>query len=402
MKRTKVLMTAGPVYGRIDSNKIVSNRSTGTWALRFLPSLVIEGYKPVLVVGQTLAEKARRFVNETGLMDDVTIEVHDGYYDYARICHEYADSKSLQGAIMAAAVLNYIPVHTYDGKLPTDDETISIDFKLAPKVINGMKERDPYITLIGCKLLFGVSEDKLEDAAYKVILNSKANAVVANEGTNLRRKLVVHQDQTTIPFDDEFDDLYDHLLDLLADEYYSTEIENKGFPVDDSVKELFDQIADRYRDLFVQRHKGQDFYLGAVAVACPGDCGVLVSPREKGQDFTADDAAYISLIEDQTIYSWPNKGSLNAPLLARHLGTYHDAEAVLHFHEDLDPDENGRVHLTDKGATVGLSSGSYPCVPYAPPGTRRDNEREIPGPSYYIKGHGWVIALDANGDPVTE
>lgn len=33
--RKKILITAGPVYGRLDDNKLVSNRSRGIWAADF-------------------------------------------------------------------------------------------------------------------------------------------------------------------------------------------------------------------------------------------------------------------------------------------------------------------------------------------------------------------------------
>jgi hypothetical protein len=71
------------------------------------------------------------------------------------------------------------------------------------------------------------------------------------------------------------------------------------------------------------------------------------------------------------------KATMNALLLLRHLKQYPEAAAVLHLHEQLP---------------------NWPTAPYAPPGTVRDNLREIVLPIYNIEGHGCIIALDERGE----
>jgi hypothetical protein len=71
------------------------------------------------------------------------------------------------------------------------------------------------------------------------------------------------------------------------------------------------------------------------------------------------------------------KATMNATLLMRHLKQHPSAAAVLHLHEQLP---------------------NVPTVPYAPPGTVRDNLREIIGHVYNIEGHGCIASLDEHGE----
>ena len=48
---------------------------------------------------------------------------------------------------------------------------------------------------------------------------------------------------------------------------------------------------------------------------------------------------------------------------------------ILHLHEQLE---------------------GVPTLPYGPPGTDRDNLRDIPAPAFNIEGHGFIACLDAN------
>lgn len=400
-ERNRILVTAGPVYGSLDSNKVISNRVRGLWATRFVPHILNAGYDVDFVVPDTMISEFRTRLGRHE--DEVTFHVHSGYHSYASICKELADSHSLKGAVMAAAVVNYIPKNSFDGKMPTHQKEIMIPFVLAPKVINSMKDIDPKITLIGCKFLFEGNQDSLIDSAYKVILNGRCNAVVANDKKlGLKRKFIVHQDRTVTEYDNDFDGMYAHLIEMLGDEYYRTKQYGEQEYAPNKSRERFTYLADRYRELFVKRQGGQDFVLGAIATRM-GEDKYLVSPREKGSRFTADHSVIVRQISDQIVHTNWGKASLNAPLLIRHLQKYPEATSVLHFHEDLEPFDvstQGRSSKLVYPTLEDLEGVAYACVSHAPPGTVRDNERFIPAPTFYIKGHGWIVALDEKGNPL--
>jgi hypothetical protein len=382
MMRKKILITAGPVYGKIDSNKIISNRTRGIWAIKLARWMAREHqYDVKLLVADTLSNPELvdwEIADERG--GRLEIVRHNGYHDYADKCVRYAED--VDAAVMAAAVLNYIPETTYEGKLPAKADRIALHFILAPKVINEMKKVNPRMTLIGCKLLFSEVENALIDAAYKVVLDARCNMVIANDGKNLKKKFLVHQDKTVIELDDDFDALYDHIRRHIEDKHWTTDLQREDRGRILHYSHLFNDVVDRYRDKFIRRQDGKDFVFGSVAThhVDPGyDHGppeFLISPREKGQDFDNWDAGVCSF-----------EVTLNAPLLVRHLNMYEDAVAVVHYHAPEKDDPGIR--------------GLLPVAPYAPPGTIRDNNRDIPGPCYYIEGHGWIIALDKNLEPLS-
>lgn len=391
MESKKILITAGTVYGKLDANKLVGNRIRGIWASRFAAWLVEQGHDVTLLVAdiQKAAITAQMI---TPVLAPRIVE-HNGFWDYRDKVRELVPE--MDAAVMAAAVVNWIPAEPYKGKMPTEDYTpgesrIDIPFLLAPRVIDDVKRIKPEITLIGCKMTAGVTLDQLTGAAYKTLLGARCNAVIANDLTGLREKFLVHQDRTRLQFAVDDPLFYPTLLQLMLDEHYRTVVGEMTVTPGEAVA-LFDRIVERYRGRFVHRFPESvteltSYVFGAVAVRLHGPDApaalhdeVLISPREKGQAFTSTDAVRVAKIdhEKREVHVSGGKATLNAPLLVRHLQAYPEARAVLHLHEQLQ---------------------GVPTVSYAPPGTLRDHRRPIPASAYNIEGHGFIAALDENGE----
>ena len=370
MKR--VLVTAGQVYSSLDDNKVVGNRVRGIWAVRFAEYLAEHGHDVLLLVPDVNTPKYTP-------MPGLKCITHKGFQDYLERCQGLA--QDVDSTILAAAVVNWIPADPIKGKMATKgykpNDIIQIPFRLAPYVIDEMKKANPRLCLIGCKMLIDAPESELIDAAYELLLRAKCNAVVANDmGHGLRRKLVVHQDRTIVEFNDDWDAFNACLLAHIEDQHYETSWGRR----DGTTNDLFDRIVAKYQGRFTVRQAGSDRVFGSVLVPLGnwtnGDEVVgLVSPREKGQVFSSRDAAEVRIFGKTVHAVGPNKASLNAPLLMAVLGKYPHATAVLHLHEQLP---------------------GVPTVPYAPPGTVRDNNREIPGPVFNIEGHGFIACLDSD------
>lgn len=389
MKR--VLITAGPVYGPLDDNKLVGNRVRGIWAGNLAEYLSDHGHTVTLLLPDLMADprslEGRYGPRFKGLAqhDIIHVAPHRGYWDYAAQCYELA--KSHDAAVMAAAVVNWIPANPIKGKMETkgyaEGDIIDIPFILAPRVINRMRGINPRLTLIGCKMLIDKSDEDLIEAAYNVLLTARCNAVLANDmGQGLRRKLLVHQDRTVVEYADRFLDLFVALREIIEDEHYRTEPATAVFhtdPVEGAhYRRIFDEVVAKYRGRFTHRQTGSDRVFGAVAVRV-GDLldpssheEYLVSPREKGEMFSSADAVTVVDVRDRRVLTEGGKATLNAPLLVRVLRQFPEVKVVLHLHEQL------------PGA---------PTVPYAPPGTVRDSERDIPGRVFNIEGHGFIACL---------
>ena len=423
-KGKRVLITAGTVYGKLDDNKLVGNRIRGIWATKFAEYLKTHGHVPIVLVPDTFDK------NRIDLLRAKKIEVltHCGYEDYAIQCLEELP-KRIDAAVMAAAVVNWIPAGPYPikGKMSTEgykeNDIIEIPFRLAPRVIDRMKDAcSKYVgkdfTLIGCKMTSGSTYEEMHKMAYKTLLNARCNAVIANDLQGLKSKFIVGKDGSSIPYENDFLEFYAELMAIIEDEYFETwgMKYNPTFDIDKDemqrAKDIFDGIVEKYRDRFVKRVDGEDKVFGSVAVRVrartpnavrtghDGGGGMdrwseyrnyyLVSPREKGQAFTSEDAVLCCLseatefdLQNQVLTLGFEKATLNAPLMIKFADEV-QAEAVIHLHEQ-DPDI-----LTDR---------------YAPPGTVRDTNRKLKflldvGIAKYfgfnIEYHGLIHEIDAD------
>lgn len=391
MKR--VLITAGQVYGKLDDNKLVGNRVRGAWALRFAEHLAefdwredaTEDYRVTLLVPDTMPESYIQGYIGKLARPNIRVVYHNGFHDYRAKCLDFALDHD--AAVLAAAVVNWIPAEPFPGKMPTEGyevgDTIDVPFVLAPRVINELRDLNPNLTLIGCKMLIGAERHQLLGAAEGVLRASKAHVVIANDQTHLRDKLLVFPDRTVLDYAAmrsaaDFDVFYEALRAIIDDTHWSTRcVPEDYYPSETAL--LFDRIVDKYRDRFYSG--GGDKVFGSVLV--PGE-GYLASPRIKRGDFTSANAAHIlgaDFNAQQVTVGGSKKATMNAPLMVRMAETYiatgatpRKAVAVLHLHEQLE---------------------GVPTEPYAPPGTARDSARPI-HMAFNIEGHGFVALLDEN------
>lgn len=389
-----VLITGGAVAGNLDSNKRVSNRARGIWATGFAKYLSLRGYKVTLLLSDSALDITTRtnLVDSHNEMENFTWDTFGDFWEYKAKCEQAAHTHD--AAVMAAAVTNWIPKFPIQGKMETKGfkagDVIQVPFELAPNVIDQMKKINPTMTLIGCKLQVGVSQETLVEAAYELLLRAKCDAVVANDLTNLKCKYVVNKDRTVQTFEGfrtttvagELH-LYAHLSNYLEDTHFST-IEAR-----DSLKaasiwdyslalKKFKYLLEknRHRLLPVESKAHGDMAFGSLAVRCGQ--GWLVSPRRKTMDFSEKAAAYVQEItpkHEVVVLSGFAKASLNAPLLIRY-GEQYSLQAVLHFHEQIE---------------------GLPTLGYAPPGTVRDNMRPLNETylhkGFNIEGHGCILPV---------
>lgn len=371
----RILVTAGAVYGKLDDNKVVGNRARGIWATRFADHFAGLGHEVILLLPDIQAD-------DFGLVTGVTRVYHSGFFDYAAKCEAYASQ--VDAAILAAAVVNWIPAEPVAGKMPTagyrEGSIINIPFMLAPRVINRMRQINPKLTLIGCKMLSGATDEELIAASRQVLEASKAHVVLANDFQSLKRKLLVYPDGTVQDFGTEqdfqrrFAGLFDELQKVIEDQHYTTVQAAFDAAEVQRGRDLITAIANKYRSRFTPNGDGKVF--GAIAV--PVWKGWLVTPRTKKADFTGKDAVLVYGVdhENHAVLTAGGKASMNAPLLIRMGEQRAPGCPILHLHEQL---PNGAVQ------------------DYAPPGTVRDSMRSLDGPYLNIKGHGFVAPLD----PVT-
>jgi|GEM_PF-1253105 len=410
----KILVTGGPVHASLDSVKIVTNRFKGGRMIALAEELGKRGHDVVYLTARHLVKKST-----TAAWKHMKWCGHNGFYDYIDLVLKCASESDM--TILGAAVANLIPVPSWplDQKFPSHDysegDIVNIPFKVAPRVINMIKKHRIKTTLVGFKLLQGVSQDELVRAAHTVVSESGASFVIANDASDLNKKFIVTRERSVIPAVDVVKgtgkDYVDYfvgsdgrfrsmgvppsILDFLdavaRDEHYKTVPvcargeffhNNKGYLYfrpdrkcsltkrsDEIIKatDLYWYLIEKNQAVLensvTAKEKNDDYIFGCVAVAVEGG-GFMVSPR--GKKNLDDPPVFVKKVDHEKLQVFVSggKASLNAPLLDNLFKMYCDGndlgypQAIVHTHE---PHDN-----------------RYPSCEYAPAGTLRDSQRKFP------------------------
>lgn len=359
----KVLVTAGPVYAHLDDNKILSSLTRGLWAKKFADYLVMQGRHTVTTLFQM------------------------EYWKYRRECVNIAPD--VDAAVMAAAVINYVPREPFEGKMPTDLDEVEIVLRRAPYVIDEIRKINPRCKLIGCKLTSREPVESLVAKAQQLMDRTGAHAVIANDKSCLRVKRLCFPDGAVIPFDDDFPSMYSAVNEMIRDRHYSTVMDGgQGMFCPDSNR-LMVKLLERNSPKFKKPWAGGSKNFGSIAVRIGIENKLdyaMMTPRMKSDAVDAFDCPTVT-VNDRNVVAVktcgldrdvpPRKATMNAPLLWDVLRQHPDAAGVVHLHE---------------------FDASAPILPYAPAGTVRDSLRGSLPRRFNIEHHGLVACVNWDGD----
>ena len=364
----RILVTGGPVHAHLDDVKIITNKFRGGRMAEIADMLVAKGLTVVYMTTKGMPQPK-----------NCPTVYHTGFQNYAQTILN--EAKNYDAMLLGAAVANLIPMNPIKGKFPShnykEGDTINIPFQIAPRVINVVKQANPSIHLFGCKLLSNVTRDELVSAAYEVVLDSKAEAVFANDDRNLDYKYAVTKERSIIPMDTK--GMVDFIDEAVRDQYFQTVPVN---PPSD-IKKYVDQakeILSRFPDRFPTQQRGYIF--GSVAVRIPEYPGSFVTTARGKKELEQFTFVAGTDFEQGKVFAGPLKATLNAPLLTRIFVAYKDINAIVHYHWEIAPDGLDTLDLSPEM--------KLPVLPYAPPGTRRDCQRPVKdlGNDFRIEHHG--------------
>ena len=170
LKGKKVLMTAGPTIEKIDPIRIITNHSTGKTGVLLASELVSAGAKVTLVYGPGITEppKGAKIIpvqTVTEMFNEVKKQM----------------KKKFDIVILAAAASDYIPKNQYSKKIKSTKNSLTIELKKAPKIIDYIKKLQKDVFLIGFKAETDISKKELVVRAKQKLRDSKANMIIAND-----------------------------------------------------------------------------------------------------------------------------------------------------------------------------------------------------------------------------
>jgi len=170
LKGKKVLMTAGPTIEKIDPIRVITNHSTGKTGVLLASELISAGAKVTLVYGPGITEPpkgAKIIPVET--ITDMFREVKKQM------------TKKFDIVILAAAASDYIPKKQEPKKIKSTKNSLTIEFKKAPKIIDHIKKLQKDVFLIGFKAETDISKRELIMRAKQKLRESKADMIIAND-----------------------------------------------------------------------------------------------------------------------------------------------------------------------------------------------------------------------------
>jgi len=361
MSSRRTLVSAGPIPSKLDSVKYITNRFKGRTIVDMahklaswnnIVDLVVWKHSPVK---QFLAFKS--MARDGSIIHEVDDAV-DYYETMERLAPKYS------AFVLGAAVANLMPSYPYEGKFPShryqEGEEFEIQFEIAPRTIDMIKHVNPRCCLIGYKLYDGTHEELIK-AAKITLVNSHANAIIANDPKNLMVKHVLLPDGATITlnagnnvqpalFIDGLIRLKHHKSVRVGLDRESILREKNELPI---------LVCEHFEKYIKKGHHG------ACAVRGNG-CHVMTSRNHEG----------ISIVlENNKMKDWDNpeisfaghKPTKNAPLLFDELANDY-VFAVHHRHVE----------------NYGLEVFGHSC-----PGTTEEMESKSSG-DYYIEKHGTI------------
>ncbi len=121
-----------------------------------------------------------------GFRNLLTVDQFANFDEYAAKLQQHLEQDKPDVTMLAAAVSDYggVPVV---GKIPSDQDSMTLTLTRLPKLITRVKEWCPTTFLVGFKLLAGATATDRREAATKQLTGAKSDLVVANDLHDIKR-----------------------------------------------------------------------------------------------------------------------------------------------------------------------------------------------------------------------
>lgn len=175
LKGKKILITAGSTWVPIDTVRVITNIFGGKLGLMIAETAHQMGADVTLLLGAGRAVLFKKSPRKLKII----------YFKYFKelfsLLKKEVGSKKYDIVIHSAAVSDYTPTSVEKRKIKSGKKSLIIRLKPTIKIVDRIKKWDPNIFLIKFKLEVGLKEKKLIAVAYKSMISSNADIIVAND-----------------------------------------------------------------------------------------------------------------------------------------------------------------------------------------------------------------------------
>ncbi|MDI6602873.1 MAG: phosphopantothenoylcysteine decarboxylase [Patescibacteria group bacterium] len=182
LKNKKILITAGPVWVLIDKVRVITNIFRGTLGFLIAKEALKRGAKVTLLLGPGGVILPKRVPKNLKVY-------HFKFFDELfKLMKKEISSKKYNVVIHSAAVADYAPTNYYMGKISSQRRSLVIHLKPTIKIVDQIKKWGPKVYLVKFKLEVNQDRKKLIEGAYKSMLDSNADLIVANDLKDMKNE----------------------------------------------------------------------------------------------------------------------------------------------------------------------------------------------------------------------
>lgn len=177
----RILITAGPVWVPIDKVRVITNIFSGKLGL------IIANLAHTLGADVTLLMGPGKILVPAKKLSRFKIIKFRYFDELLELVKTHVGSKRYDVIIHSAAVSDYRPIFVKRGKIKSGKKELSIRLKPTIKIVDLIKKIDPDIFLVKFKLEVGLSQQELINIAYRSMIQSNADLIVANDFQTVTR-----------------------------------------------------------------------------------------------------------------------------------------------------------------------------------------------------------------------
>lgn len=174
LKGKKILITAGPTWVPVDKVRVITNIFGGALGFIIAETTYRMGASVTLLMGPGRVN----LPSSTNNFKIIKFKYFDEILDLVK---KEVGSKRYDVIIHSAAIADYAPVVSEEKKIKSGKKSLIVKLKPTIKIVDLIKKIDPSIFLVKFKLEVDIPKDKLISIAYKSMLQSKADLIVAND-----------------------------------------------------------------------------------------------------------------------------------------------------------------------------------------------------------------------------
>ncbi len=168
----RVLITAGPTREYIDDIRFVSNNSSGRMGIEIAKEAAARGADVLLINGRSMV-KVPGHLNVINVISTA---------DFIKTVNEELSNNNYDFFICAAAISDYSPVSSVEGKISSDNvKELQVNMRLTPKIIDEAREVNDKVIIVAFKAETNVSRSELINRGYHRLKRSNADLIVCND-----------------------------------------------------------------------------------------------------------------------------------------------------------------------------------------------------------------------------